>query len=66
MDKKEALNIVAQACVNYKGTYQDHQMIQQALQTLALLVNPAKDAEKAKKSIMKKKEKKLDDINPKS
>lgn len=34
MEKNEALNVVAQACAVYKGTLQDHQALQKALEVL--------------------------------
>jgi hypothetical protein len=35
MTPQEALQIVAQACAEFRGTLKDHQMIQQALEVLA-------------------------------
>ena len=40
MDKQKALNLVAQAVVQYKGTLQEHQALQEALKVLNELVNP--------------------------
>lgn len=35
MDKKEALNLLRQVAQMYKGTLQEHQLLQEALQLLA-------------------------------
>jgi len=45
MDKQKALNLVAQAVVQYKGTLAEHQSLQEALKVLNELVNP-KDKKK--------------------
>lgn len=34
MDKKEALNLLRQVAQMYKGTLQEHQLLQEALQLL--------------------------------
>jgi len=43
MKPEEALNIVAAACAEFRGTLKDHQTIQEALQVLAKLVKPEDD-----------------------
>lgn len=47
MDKKEALNVVAQACAAFKGTLQDHQALQKALEVLKADVEPEPEPEPA-------------------
>jgi hypothetical protein len=35
MDKKQAIELVVGVCANYKGTFQEHQVIQEAIRTLS-------------------------------
>ena len=55
MEKEEAINIIGQVCAAFKGTLQEHNALQQALQCLNKLKEsaPVKEAE-----IVKKEEKK--------
>ena len=45
MKREEAINLVTQVCVMYKGNLQEHQALQQALEVIRGLV--AKDAANA-------------------
>lgn len=49
MDKKEALNLLRQVAQMYKGTLQEHQLLQEALRLLAEEEKPAEVVEKPKK-----------------
>jgi len=42
---EEAINLLTQVCVNYRGTLQEHQALQEALKVINSLecVEPAKD-----------------------
>lgn len=40
----QALEILAQAAAQFKGTRSDHELLEKAVRTLAPLVAPAKDA----------------------
>lgn len=48
MKKDEALNVIRQACVEFRGTLQDHRAIQEALAFIAKELDKGK--EKPKKS----------------
>ena len=39
MERKEALNIIGQVVRNFKGTLQEHQALQQAMEILLKTVN---------------------------
>ncbi len=47
MTKEQAMNLITQACSQYKGTLQEHQMLQQAIELLKKEVLPVepKDGE---------------------
>ena len=52
MNEQEAINIVAQVCAQYKGTMQEHQMIQRALMILTpkpVVKEPIKEEPKVEK-----------------
>lgn len=46
MKTDEALKLLAQVAAQYRGTLEDHQNLQQALQTLAAAVNEQKLAKR--------------------
>ena len=35
MDKKQAINLLAQVCANFRGTWEEHKLLQEALQTVS-------------------------------
>lgn len=35
MEKTTAINLIKQVCVNYKGTLQEHQLLQEAIKVLS-------------------------------
>jgi hypothetical protein len=46
MTKQEAINLIKQAVVVYKGTLQEHQLLQEAIKTIEPVEDkPAKKAE---------------------
>jgi hypothetical protein len=45
MTRDEALKIVTQVCVNYRGTLQEHQAIQTALQVIKDALEPKPEPE---------------------
>ena len=40
---KQALEILAQAAAQFRGTRQEHELLERAIRTLAPLVEPASD-----------------------
>lgn len=46
MKREEAINLVTQVCVMYKGNLQEHQALQQALEVIKGLVEPVKEEKK--------------------
>lgn len=42
MDPKQALNILSQAAAQFRGTRQDHEVLEQALNAIQKLVEPQK------------------------
>jgi len=48
MDKKQALQVLANVCSNYRGTFEEHQHIQQAIATVGQIVNQEPKTEKKK------------------
>jgi len=41
MDPKQALSILTQAAVQFRGTRQDHEVLEQALNAIQKLVEPS-------------------------
>ena len=41
MDPKQALNILSQAAAQFRGTRQDHEVLEQALNAIQKLVEPS-------------------------
>lgn len=41
MDPKQALNILSQVAAQFRGTRQDHELLEQALSALQKLVEPS-------------------------
>lgn len=41
MDPKQALNILSQAAAQFRGTRQDHEVLEQALVAIQKLVEPS-------------------------
>ena len=41
MDPKQALNILSQAAAQFRGTRQDHELLEQALNALQKLIEPS-------------------------
>lgn len=41
MDPKQALNILSQVAVQFRGTRQDHEVLEQALNALQKLIEPS-------------------------
>ena len=41
MDPKQALNILSQVAAQFRGTRQDHELLEQALNALQKLVEPS-------------------------
>jgi hypothetical protein len=41
MDPKQALSILSQAAAQFRGTRQDHELLEQALNALQKLVEPS-------------------------
>lgn len=35
MEKKQAINLLAQVCANFRGTMEEHKLLQEALQTVS-------------------------------
>lgn len=48
MTQEQALNLLAQAATQYKGTLEEHQTLQQAVKVLDELVNPIVEEKKNK------------------
>lgn len=48
MTKQQAIDLITQVCVNYRGTLQEHQALQEALKVINSLecVEPAKEQTK--------------------
>ncbi len=42
MDPKQAVNILSQVAAQFRGTRQDHELLEQALASLQKLVEPQK------------------------
>lgn len=49
MEANKALNLLAQAASQYKGTLEEHQTLQSALQTLEVFINPPEEDKPEKK-----------------
>jgi len=49
MSKDKAIQIVASAAQQYRGTAQEHKLIQEAVQFIVALLNPKKEEVKEKK-----------------
>lgn len=47
MKTEEAINLLRQVCAIYKGTLQEHQMLQEALEVIMKLEEPAVKKQKA-------------------
>lgn len=45
MNKQEAINLVSQVCAAFKGSLQEHQLLQQAIVYLNTLEEKAKEQE---------------------
>lgn len=43
MKREEAINLVTQVCVMYKGNLQEHQALQQALEVIKGLIEPGSE-----------------------
>jgi hypothetical protein len=48
MKREEAINLVTQVCVMYKGTLQEHSALQEALKVINTLVEAPKEEDAAK------------------
>lgn len=48
MNRQQAIDLVTQVCVIYKGTLQEHQALQEALKVINTLVEAPKEEDVAK------------------
>ncbi len=46
MKKVDAISLITQVCAIYKGTLQEHEALQQALEVIKGLVEPVKEEKK--------------------